>query len=196
MNPATASPTNPLKSQLRRQLLKQRQSLPRTTWREKSDRLCQRLRSLSLVENAQTILAYFSVRQEPDIQPLLTDPALASRRWGFSRCVDTSLIWHFWTPGAPLIPGQYGIPEPAAEAEILEPSEVDLILIPAVAGDSRGYRLGYGAGFYDRLLSLPDWSGIPTVGILFDFAYLPELPTDPWDQKLSAICTETRTILY
>lgn len=196
MNLATTSPTNHLKSQLRRQLLKQRQSLSQATWREKSDRLCQRLRSLSLVENAQTILAYFSVRQEPDIQTLLTDPSLASRRWGFSRCVGTSLIWHSWTPGASLITGRYGIPEPAADAVILEPSQVDLILIPAVAGDSRGYRLGYGGGFYDRLLSLPDWSGIPTVGIFFDFAYLPELPTDPWDQKLSAICTETRTVFY
>ena len=196
INPAIALPKNHLKSQLRRQLLKQRQSLPQTVWREKSDRLCERLCSLSLVEKAQTILAYFSVRQEPDIQPLLTEPDLASRRWGFSRCVGTSLIWHSWTPGAPLIVGQYGIPEPAAEAETLAPPDVDLILIPAVAGDSHGYRLGYGAGFYDRLLSLPDWSGIPTIGILFDFAYLPELPSDPWDQKLSAICTETRTVFY
>ena len=144
MNPAIASPANQLKSQLRRQLLKQRQSLPPTTWREKSDRLCQRLRSLSLVENAQTILAYFSIRQEPDIQPLLIEPNLALRRWGFSRCVGTSLIWHSWTPDAPLITGRYGIPEPAADAVILEPADVDLILIPAVAGDSRGYRLEIG----------------------------------------------------
>lgn len=181
-----------LKSQLRQQLLKQRQSLSQTVWRQKSDRLCQNLPSLSLWKNARTILAYFSVRQEPDIQSLFT----RERHWGFSRCVGKSLIWHSWTPGEPLVTGRYGIPEPHPDASILEPTNIDLILIPAVACDSRGYRLGYGAGFYDRLLSLPDWCDIPTIGILFDFAYLPEIPTDSWDRKLSAICTETRTLIY
>jgi 5-formyltetrahydrofolate cyclo-ligase len=106
------------------------------------------------------------------------------------------LIWHSWTPGEPLVTGKYSIPEPYPDASILEAADVDLILIPAVACDSRGYRVGYGAGFYDRLLSSPDWRDIPTIGILFDFAYLPEIPTDTWDRKLSAICTETRTVLY
>jgi 5-formyltetrahydrofolate cyclo-ligase len=181
-----------LKSQLRRQLLKQRQSLSQIVWQEKSDRLCQNLRCFSLWKNARTILAYFSIRQEPDIQSLFTQ----ERCWGFSRCVGESLIWHSWTPGDSLVVGKYGIPEPHPDAPILEPTDVDLILIPAVACDSCGYRLGYGSGFYDRLLSLPDWRDIPTIGILFDFAYLSEIPTDTWDQKLSAICTETRTILY
>jgi 5-formyltetrahydrofolate cyclo-ligase len=67
---------------------------------------------------------------------------------------------------------------------------VDLILVPAVACDRQGTRLGYGGGYYDRLLSDPAWTNIPTVGVVFDFAYLTYLVADPWDIPLRAICTE------
>lgn len=175
------------KAELRRELLQQRRSLSPLTWREKSDRLCHRLVQLSLFQSARTVLAYFSIRQEPDLSPLFSD----HRRWGFSRCVGPSLVWHAWTPGEPLREGAYGILEPAPDAPCLGPSEIDLILVPAIACDRQGYRLGYGGGFYDRLLSDPQWQGIPTIGIIFDFAFLPELPVDPWDRKLRAVCTET-----
>jgi len=69
-------------------------------------------------------------------------------------------------------------------------NQVDLLLVPAVACDRRGYRLGYGGGFYDRLLSQPEWQQKPAIGIIFDFARLPTLPFDPWDQPLTSICTE------
>lgn len=64
------------------------------------------------------------------------------------------------------------------------------MLIPAVACDRRGYRLGYGGGFYDRLLSQPDWQTIPTIGIVFHHSYLPQLPADSWDRPLQAVCTD------
>ncbi len=177
------------KSQLRRSLLKQRQSIPLEEWREKSDRLTFHLQSSPLLTQSRTILAYFSFRQEPDLSPLFTD---SKHRWGFPRCVDKSLIWHTWEPGEPLSKGAYGIFEPQPDSPILEPNEVDAILVPAVACDRQGYRLGYGGGFYDRLLSSPHWASKPTVGIVFEFAYLPQLPVDPWDKPLHSICTENR----
>lgn len=174
------------KVQLRQILIKKRRSLPKSLWREKSDRLCEHLQSLTLFKQAQTVLAYFSFAQEPDLSPLFTN----ERQWGFSRCVDKSLIWHSWTPGDNLQIGVYGIQEPQENAPILKSSDVDLILVPAVACDYQGYRLGYGGGFYDRMLSSPEWASIPTIGIVFDFAYLPQLPIDSWDKKLDSICTE------
>ncbi|MGH2415038.1 MAG: 5-formyltetrahydrofolate cyclo-ligase [Microcystaceae cyanobacterium] len=174
------------KAVLRQLLLKKRRSLPQSTWREKSDRLCYRLQSLLLFQSAKTILAYFSFRQEPDLSSLFT----AHRKWGFPRCVGECLVWHTWKPGDKLQKGVYGIQEPHPDLPILNPSEIDLILVPAVACDHQGYRLGYGGGFYDRMLNSPEWESTSTIGIVFDFAYLPELPIDPWDKRLSTICTD------
>lgn len=177
------------KIELRRSLLKARQSMPQEIWQQKSDRLCSHLANSAWFAQPRTILAYFSFRQEPDLSPLFCLP----HRWGLPRCEGKSLIWHLWQPNSGLLPlqtGTYGIPEPHPDAPILRPDEIDLILIPAVACDVKGYRLGYGGGFYDRLLSTPAWSQIPTIGIVFEFARLPRLPIDPWDRRLQAICTE------
>jgi 5-formyltetrahydrofolate cyclo-ligase len=94
----------------------------------------------------------------------------------------------------PLQIGAYGIQEPHPNSPQIQPSQVDLILVPAVACDVRGYRLGYGGGFYDRLLSSPEWLTKPTIGIVFDLACLNNLPTEPWDCPLKAICTESGII--
>lgn len=92
--------------------------------------------------------------------------------------------------------GAYGIFEPHPDSPALQPNEIDLILVPAVACDRQGYRLGYGGGFYDRMLSSPEWLAKPTIGIVFEFAYLTELPIDSWDRPLKAICTETSVNSY
>jgi 5-formyltetrahydrofolate cyclo-ligase len=59
-----------------------------------------------------------------------------------------------------------------------------------VAIDRQGYRLGYGGGYYDRLRADPLWRKIPTIGIVFNFAYVEQLPIEPWDLPLDAVCTE------
>ncbi|MEA5510028.1 5-formyltetrahydrofolate cyclo-ligase [Crocosphaera sp. UHCC 0190] len=178
------------KKRLRKKIIEQRKNLSESVWKETSDRLCQTLQSSLLFQQGKTILAYFPIHREPDITPLFN----SNHHWGFSRCLDNHLVWHSWTPQDPLITGKYGILEPAPTAPILTAAEVDLILIPAVACDYQGYRLGYGGGFYDRLLSSPQWHSIPTMGIIFEFALLSQLPVDSWDQKLTAICTETKLL--
>lgn len=182
----------PSKLELRRSLLKTRQSIPVDSWREKNSQVCSHLQSSSLFTEAKTILAYFSFRQEPDLSPLFRD---TKHRWGFPRCVGKSLLWHSWKPGETLQIGAYGIWEPDANAPILEPAEVHLILVPSVACDRHGYRLGYGGGYYDRLLSSSEWASQLTIGIVFEFAFLPQLPSDNWDQPLSGVCTEMGLIL-
>ncbi|PSF34574.1 5-formyltetrahydrofolate cyclo-ligase [Aphanothece hegewaldii CCALA 016] len=179
------------KIQLRKQILQERRSLNPTVWKEKSFQLCKNLETFSLFQSAKTILAYFSIRQEPDLSFLFN----SSQKWGFPRCVGQSLVWHIWQRGEILETGVYGILEPQSKAVMIDAAEVDLILVPAVACDAKGYRLGYGGGYYDRMLSSPEWYSIPTVGIIFDFAYLPSLPKDNWDQPLNAICTETKLLM-
>ena len=164
--------------------------MPQEEWRKKSDRFPCHLQTSPLFASAQTILAYFSFRQEPDLSPLFTD---TDRRWGFPRCVGDSLSWHIWSPKDTqlLQRGAYGILEPHPNAPTVEPAEVDLILVPAVACDYQGYRLGYGGGYYDRMLSSSEWALKPTIGIVFELAYLPQLPIDSWDKPMQAVCTET-----
>ena len=184
---------------MRRSLLKERQSLSPTEWREKSDRLVSHLRNCPALNQARTILAYFSFRQEPDLTPLFTESLEgfnpSSKSWGFPRCVGESLSWHLWQPGENLVKGAYGILEPSEVATILDPEQVDLILVPAVGCDRLGYRLGYGGGFYDRMLSLPEWASKPTIGIVFDFAFVAELPVDVWDKPLHGVCTEKQLLI-
>jgi 5-formyltetrahydrofolate cyclo-ligase len=182
------------KAELRRSLIKTRQSMSVAEWKLYSDRICIHITTSPLFTQAKTILAYFSFRQEPDLSPLFVDISFdkdtqITKKWGFPRCVGDSLSWHLYTKDS-LQKSAYGIIEPHADAPIIKPGEVDLMIIPCVACDRLGYRLGYGGGYYDRLLSSPEWATKPTIGIVFDFAYLPQLPIESWDQPLQNVCTE------
>ena len=178
------------KSALRREILQQRQSLSILEWQTLSHSICDRLSTSALFQEAKTVLAYFSFRQEVDLSALFN----LDKNWAFPSCVGKSLVWHLWQPGDDLQVGRYGIKEPLSTATVISPSAADLILVPTVACDRFGYRLGYGGGFYDRLLS--QYSTIPNIGIVFDFAYLDRLPKDSWDVKLDSICSNYSLVSY
>lgn len=173
------------KSELRRSLLALRRNLSPEEWQIQSQQICDRLKDLSEFKSARTVLSYFSIQQEPDLSPLFADKV-----WGFPRCVGKSLVWHRWAIADPLIKGAYGISEPVETAPTIEPEQVDLILVPCVGIDDRGYRLGYGGGYYDRLLSAPNWAGKRTIGIVFEVGRVREIPLEAWDRSLSRVCTE------
>ena len=176
------------KNILRRQFLDDRQTRSASSWRSHSEMLCVELLNCPQFIRARTILAYHSYRQEPDLDYLFTH---SDKRLGLPRCVGKDLLWHHWEPFLPLVVGKYGILEPAPAAPLLDPAKVDLMLVPAVAIDRSGYRLGYGGGYYDRLRADPRWRKIPTIGIVFESAYVEQLPIDPWDLPLDAVCTES-----
>ncbi len=185
-NPSVIVSLSQQKVELRRTLLQLRRSLPMADWQARSHAICQHLQRDRQFQQAQTILAYFSIRHEADLNPLFTMP----KTWGFPRCVGASLTWHQWAPGQSLQTGDFGIQEPTPDSPLIDPAGVDLLLIPAVACDRHGYRLGYGGGFYDRMMDDPIWHGKRAIGIVFEFAYLPRLPVEPWDQPLTGVCTE------
>ena len=175
-------------------MLKQRLALSVDEWRSKSDRISQTLRNDPTFRSAQTVLAYFSTRQEPDLSNLWTDVLTEIEKnpqspiFGFPLCEDNNLLWRQWRLGEPLVTGKFGIQEPDRRADIILPEQVDLMLVPCVGCDRAGYRCGYGGGFYDRLLAQPEWRSVRTIGIVFDFAVIEEMTIDPWDQPLDRIC--------
>ena len=175
------------KSILRQTILQQRQSLSTEQWQIKSRQICDRLKSLPLLQQAETIFAYFSFRQEPDLSPLFSMP----KNWVFPRCVNKSLEWHLWQPKEPLALNRYGIPEPLNTSPKISPKKADLILVPTVAVSFKGYRLGYGGGFYDRLLSSPECSITPNISIVFNYGLIKSVPIESWDMKMNFVCTET-----
>ncbi len=175
----------------RQQSLQWRAALPAETHLQLSDRICQHLRTFlpQHLPMGAPVLAYYPHRQEPDIRSLL---ASADFRWALPRCLpDRQLAWHYWQAGDPLLIGSYGIPEPDPELPLVTAGSA--LLIPALAMDPQGYRLGYGGGYFDRLLATQK-IGL-TVGITFSALLVDRLEIDHWDYPLGAICTESGVLL-
>ncbi|MEM1307493.1 MAG: 5-formyltetrahydrofolate cyclo-ligase [Pseudomonadota bacterium] len=102
------------------------------------------------------------------------------------------LDFHSWQPGEPLVTVQWGIKEPPASAPRVRPS---VLLVPLLAVDALGYRLGYGGGFYDLTLGdLRRDNGPPViaVGLAFDQQCVDVLPRDAYDEPVDALLTPTR----
>lgn len=179
---------SPSKAQLRRSLLARRQHLSPDDWQQRSRELGDRLAASPLFGAAATVLSFVSHRQEPDVLPLRGQ--FPSKRWGLPRCEGPNLVWHEWELGDRLRPGAYGIAEPDPQAPEVLPNQVDLLLVPCVAIDRAGFRLGYGGGYYDRLLAQAVWQRIPAIGLCFELGRLERLPHDPWDRPLAGGCSE------
>ncbi len=182
-----------VKAELRQNLLRSRMALSPELYQEYSDRLCGHLQKFLLahVLPGQTILAYQPHRQEPDLSQLFH----SSYQWGFPRCLPhRQLAWHLWQPGEPLLHNFYGLAEPLATANLISPDAATL-LIPMVGFDIKGYRLGYGGGYFDRLLASSEWQHALKIGIAFDSALVPKIPIDPWDLPLHRIFTESGMVV-
>jgi 5-formyltetrahydrofolate cyclo-ligase len=178
------------KKKLKKILLAQRRQISDGVWQQKSKSLCDHLINWQTFQKSQNILAFTSFRQEPDLSTLWQ--RFPTKNWGFARCIEQDLIWHQVAIAnfeSSMQTGAFNILEPCHVLPLMNLAQIDLILIPAVACDRRGYRLGYGGGFYDRWLP---YSTGKKVGVIFDEFYIDELPNDPWDVRLEVIVTEQK----
>ncbi len=140
------------------------------------------------------VAAYWPMGSEIDPRPLMDKLAKAGNPICLPVVVgpDTGLIFRRWSPGDPLVPAGFGIKEPEPSAPEMLP---DLFLVPMLAFDRRGYRLGYGGGFYDRTLQAARAERqVLAVGIALAEQEMPEVPADAHDQQLDMIVTDRDTI--
>lgn len=138
---------------------------------------------------------YWPVGHEPDWRPLLERwPEALRRRLALPvvRCVGGAerLTYGAWQPTDPLLADGCGIPAPVTAAP-LQAQELALLLVPALAMDQRGIRLGSGGGWYDRLRADPTWRQVPALAVLPAACVAASLPFDPWDVPFSGWLDET-----
>ena len=105
------------------------------------------------------------------------------------------------TPGSHFKPNRFGIPEPVVDATDLHSAEaLDIILLPLVAYDLHGHRIGMGGGFYDRTLaftrSCPYDQRPELIGLAHEFQYDDKIEPAPWDINLDSLATEKRMIIF
>ncbi len=176
------------KQKLRQQAITARQNLSLQVWQQQSLEICNRLAKWEKLRRARVILAYISFRREPDLRYLWNK--FPDKIWGFPRCTGKELDWYQVNPtdlSQETEVGIYGIAEPLTCLPKVALNQVDLVLVPSVACDRRGYRLGYGGGFYDRFLAE---RSIEAIGITFADYHLEHLPSEVWDVPLTVVCTE------
>jgi 5-formyltetrahydrofolate cyclo-ligase len=148
--------------------------------------LARRLRPL--LEAPAVLGSYAAIGDE--IDPAAIEAVATGRGWrlAFPRVVEDGLVFHA-AAFAALAPGYRGIPEPPAGAPPLTPS---LLLVPLLAADRAGNRLGQGGGHYDRTLAALRAAGSPVaVGLAFDVQLVAALAPEPWDQPLDSVATPT-----
>ena len=170
------------KALLRKQI---RAAFPGAEERDRQSRaLCGHVLSSDLWKDVHTVVGYVPLPREADVTPLLRAGLTQGKRLLLPR-VEGPGVMTLRQVGAleSLVPGAYGIPEPAEDAPIVPPSEADLILTPLEAIDRSGLRLGKGGGYYDRLLSAADAFSL---GIVLSWQWTDAVPADPWDRALDA----------
>ncbi|MEB3157209.1 MAG: 5-formyltetrahydrofolate cyclo-ligase [Cyanobacteriota bacterium] len=134
---------------------------------------------------------YWPVGHEPDLRPLAEGlPSPWRDHLALPAIRDDRLLYLPWSPGDPLAPDAVGIPAPTA-ATPLAPEELALLLVPGLAVDHRGLRLGSGGGWYDRLRADPHWRAVPALVVVPAACVVARLPADPWDVPFPGWLAET-----
>jgi 5-formyltetrahydrofolate cyclo-ligase len=156
-----------------------------------SERLCERLRGITVWQRATAVLLFAPLVDEPDITPLIGEAWSAGKSVAMPRFNAGAESYEAAKLAGPheLQPGRFGAREPTAGCPSISLKQLDFILVPGIAFDLVGRRLGRGKGFYDRLLA--EVLG-HKCGVAFDVQIVAELPEEPHDVRVDSILTPTR----
>jgi 5-formyltetrahydrofolate cyclo-ligase len=190
----SADSTERVKSDLRSAMRWQLKKITEEKRASDSTKICASLERQDFFKNAASILFFAPLPEEPDLWPLLSD-VLASKKLVALPCFDSEN--ESYVPRrvgdihVEIISGKFGIREAAPTCVAIPLQDLDLVLVPGVAFDSNGHRLGRGKGFYDRLLR--NFTG-KKIGVAFDEQIVDAVPAGKNDVRMDLILTPTRKL--
>ena len=173
------------KKALREQLIQQRREMEKTVRKEYDEKIYNNLMELDKVRECETFLVYASSGIEVDTRRFITEMLKRGKTVAVPKCVGRDMRFLAVSSLSALTRSRFGVDEPADGAEITDFDKA-VCIVPALRFDERGYRLGWGGGFYDRFLAC--YSGL-SVGICYEQC-CGEVPVDEYDLPVNAVITE------
>jgi len=175
-----------LKKQLRIKSKEIRTSLGEDYRQKASLMICKHIEAWPVFHETKVILAYLPMRGEVNLEPLLARHP--DKSWLVPRIVDKgNMLFHPYDPNR-LMRHPFGMLEPDPTLPIVPANQVNLVLVPGLAYDLHGWRLGYGGGFYDRFLS--EQPTCIRLGVTYQALVLTDLPHQEYDIPVQYIGTE------
>jgi 5-formyltetrahydrofolate cyclo-ligase len=185
------------KRALRLETGRERAALSEPVRRARSQEACARLLGLpELVDlDGRTVAGYVALASKGELDPAPALDAMAIRgaQIAYPRvdAPDAPLTFRRVARGA-LVAGRFGLLEPPASAPVIPAESLDLVVVPGVAFDGDGGRLGFGGGFYDRTFGGARRAAL--IGLCFDLQVIARCPTGPGDVRVDAVVTESRVL--
>lgn len=185
-------PSNVLKQRkraIRREVIARRDALSSEVRSDASARIAATVMELPEVQAARTVMAFWSFGSEVDTAPLIERLHAADRRVVLPRVEGADVVGVLYLAGDEVSAAAFGAMQPTGAA-VVESSEVDLVIVPGVAFDRHGRRVGYGGGYYDRFLPRTR-ADVPAIAIAFSQQVVDgTLPAASFDRRVDAIVTE------
>jgi len=181
------------KAALRREAIARRDALPAAARQAATNALAARDFPLRIAPGT-IVSGFMPLNSEINPLPLMKKLAAAGARLALPKIAGRGkpLVMREWRWGAPLEAGQWGIREPKADAAEVDP---DILLVPLLAFDRAGHRIGYGAGYYDMTIArLRSRKTVTAVGIAFAAQEVPAVPATERDARLDLVLTENEAI--
>ena len=179
---------------IRAAVLQQRRALSPRFILDASRSAAARIDTLPDIQNALCIAAYFAFDNEIDPQPIV-QTAIDSGKAVYMPVLGAGKHLHFapYTPGTELTMNRYNIPEPRCPDDALLPvDEMDVLIIPMACFDKNCYRVGMGAGYYDRTLAHVSSRQPKKIGLAYEIQRVDSIEPQPWDIPMDMVVTEQR----